>query len=76
MEKMQNLYEVRKSLRFELKPISDNIKFLESNKSIVLDNFGTLILEHKKFINLLSETLFYKEVDNLIEKEEKIQNVF
>jgi len=27
MEKMQNLYEVRKSLRFELKPISEKKDF-------------------------------------------------
>ncbi len=63
---MENLYEVRKSIRFELKPL--NFFYKNQNKNSY--ELSNLILKHKDFIDLLSKTLFYKEVEILEEKEE------
>jgi hypothetical protein len=69
---LQNLYEVRKTVRFELKPL--NFTYKNENKNPY--KLTVLITKHRDFIDLLSKTLFYKEIETLEKKEEKRTNAF
>ena len=72
MQEFQNLYEVRKTVRFELKPSKITQLFLEKEK---IYNNPTNILYKNKFENWFN---YSKQVfeDNLKDSIEQIKNIF